>query len=501
MPGARIRIAVSRALAASIVLVIVGGLIGWVAPPAAAAVGVDLKASSGAVGVSQNVTATVSSSAIGSPTGKVTLTADGTVIGSKAVGGDQGATASFAWAPSSAGAVVLRATFDADSGERATDQLTVQVNVIATTTALSVPAAASAAAKVSLTATVAAKSGTYVPTGTVAFRLNNGTALGTATLGSDAKATLSFTTPSSATTLTIVAAYAGDGRAAASTSGNASLKISTTDSKVTLTLPANARVGTGTELMARITPATATGNVTFAANGTAIGSAKVTNGSARLPWTPTAAGSVTIVATYPGATGVGPGSATGRVHVAPALTPDTITVTPAGSTTPWSTSTSIALPNGSQVEIVAASTSRLPVTLAVVGPCALSASTLVVKGVGGSCLLTASTKGDGTYAPASQRYTIGTGVGRQIAALAAPSSRSVPRHSSLRLSRIKATTNIGQPITWRVTTGKARCHIKRTAATYRVVLSRKGICRVRATAPGIPGQWAPFSTFRTYRIR
>ena len=57
MPGVRIRTALSRALAAIIVLVIVGGLLGWVAPPAAAAVGVDLKASSGAVGVSQNVSA------------------------------------------------------------------------------------------------------------------------------------------------------------------------------------------------------------------------------------------------------------------------------------------------------------------------------------------------------------------------------------------------------------------------------------------------------------
>ena len=56
-------------------------------------------------------------------------------------------------------------------------------------------------------------------------------------------------------------------------------------------------------------------------------------------------------------------------------------------------------------------------------------------------------------------------------------------------------------MTWRVTTGKTRCHIKRTAATYRVVFDRKGVCRVRATAPGIPGQWAPFSSYRTYRVR
>ncbi len=501
MPDGRIRRTLERAVGGTIALVTIGALLSWVAPPAAAAVGIDLKANSGAVGVSQNVTATVSSAEIGAPTGKVTLTADGKAVGSKAVGGDQGTTAAFPWTPTTAGAVVLRATFDADSGETATDQLTVQINTVATTTALSVPATAPAATKVSLTATVAPKQGTYVPTGTVSFRLSNGTSLGSASLGSDAKATLSFTTPATATTLIIVAAYAGDSRAATSTSGNASLKVSTTASKLALTLPANARVGASTELMAKITPASATGNVAFTANGSAIGSAKLSNGTARLTWKPTAAGAIAIVATYPGGNGVGAGTANATLQVGPALTPDAITVTPAGSSTPWSTTTSVPLPNGSQVELVVASTSKLPVTLAVVGPCALSASTLVVKGVGGSCLLTASTKGNGTYAPATQRYTIGTGVGRQTAALAAPPSRSVPRHSSLRLSRIKATTNIGQPITWRVTTGQARCHIKRTAATYRVVLSRKGTCRVRATAPGIPGQWAPFSTYRTYRIR
>ncbi len=490
-----------RLLAATVTLIVIGALLGSFGAPAYAAAGIDLSASSGVVGVAQTVTATVGSSADGTATGKVTLTADGKTIGSSAVGGSEGPTATFRWTPSTTGAVVLRATLDTDAGETATDQLTVQVSAVETTTALSVPSTAPSATKVTITAAVAPRSGTYVSTGTVAFRLSTGTSLGTAKLAADGTARLSITTPSSATTWTIIAEYAGDGRAASSTSSGAALKVSASGSKLTLTLPTSARVGQPAEFTAKVAPTTATGTVTFTANGRTLGRTTLAQGTTRLTWTPTAAGTISIAAAYSGGSGVGPSSATGALRVAPALLPDAITVTPAGSTAAWSTTSPIALPNGGQVELVAASTSRLPVTLGVIGPCALSASTLVIRGVGGSCLLTASTKGNGTYASAVQRYTVGTGIGRQTAALKAPSSRSVRRHSSVRLGRINATTNIGQQISWRVTQGIKRCHIKRTAATYRVVFSRKGTCRVRATAPSIPGQWARFSAYRTYRIR
>jgi len=501
MPVNAPRQALRPTFAATIVLATVAAMLGWIAPPAAAAVGVNLKAGSGTVGVSQNVTATVSSTASGAPTGKVTLTADGKTVGARAVGGDQGTSATFAWVPTVAGPVTLRATFDADSGDSATTQLTVQVNLVATTTTLTVPATAPAASTASLTAAVRVRSGTYVPTGTVAFRSSNGTTLGTAPLDATGVAALAFTTPSTTTTLTLTAEYSGDARALGSTSGSATLRTTAASATLRLNVPATARVGASTDLLARISPSDAVGSVSFTADGVAIGTAKLSGGTARVPWTPTSAGSITITATYPGGGGVAPATAAAKVRVDPALAPDAITISPGDGTAPWNPATPAVLPNGARVELQAASTSRLPVQLTVSGPCALAANTLVVKGVGAPCVLVATTKGNGTYAPASQTFTVRTTVGRQSATLPAPPSGAVRRHTALRLGRIGARTDVGQPITWRVTTGRTRCHIARTAGSFRLVLTRSGTCRVRATAPAVPGQWAPFSAYRTYRIR
>lgn len=495
------RMSVVRLLATVAAFLTVVSVVTAVAPPAAAAVSVDLAASSGTVGVTQTITVTVASTLVGSPTGRVTVTADGKTVGARAVGGDQGSTVRLSWTPTTTGPVTLRATFEADSNETATDQLTIQVNPVSTTTALSAPTAAAAHTKVSLTATVTATSGSYQPTGKVTFRTTGGTSLGSATLNANGVATLSYTTPAAAGTVTIVAEYAGDGKAAASASASASIKVSTTAVTMTLTAPAQSRVGTATTLTAKVTPASATGTVTFTANGSSIGSAKLSGGTARLVWKPTATGTFALVATYPGANGVGPGTATARIEILPALKTDTITVVPQGTTVAWSTSTPVTMRNGTSVTLLGSSASRLPVQLTVVGPCAFAANTLTVKGVGNPCTITASTKGNSEYAPAAQKYTVRTAIGAQTAQLTAPSSRTVRRHTSLRLGRVKATTDVGQPITWRVVSGTTRCHVKRTVATYRIVLSRPGTCRVRATAPAVAGQWASFSTTRTYRIR
>ncbi len=469
-------------------------------PAAALTFTVDLTVAAGKVGVSQTVKAVVGSDEIGAPTGKVVFTADDVQIGAQAVGGTSGTTAQISWTPAKSGPVTIEATFLADAGGQALDRLTVQIATVDTVTTLSAPTTAAAASRITLQATVKSRSGTYLPTGKVTFTTTAGVVLGSATVGNDGKASLAYTTPSSSGTITFYAAYGGDGNATASRSGNASIRVSTTATTLTLTAPATATVGASVPLTARIVPSGTSGSVEFLANGTRIGTSKLSGGVAAFTWKPTATGTVTLTARFAGGAGVGGSTGTARVQVGPALKPDTITVGPEGST-PWSPGTPVVLANGTVVTLSVSSASKLAVQLSLVGPCALAGNTLTVRGVGGNCVLTASTKGGSGFAATSQKYTIGTGQGAQTAVIKAPPSGRYAKGRTLRLGRLTAVTSVNQPISWRVTKGTKRCAIVRTAKFYTVKLKKRGLCRVRATAPEIPGQWAPFSTTRTYTVR
>ncbi len=488
------------ALVAVIVAAVWGALLPLASPASAVTFTVDLTVANGKVGVSQSVKAVVGSDELGAPTGKVTFTADDVQIGAQAVGGSSGSTAQIQWTPAASGPVTIEATFLADAGGQALDRLTVQIDSVDTVTTVSVPGTAAAAAKVALQATVKSKSGTYVPTGKVTFTTTAGVVLGSANLGGDGKATLTYTTPASSGTITLNASYAGDGNANASKSGNASIKVSTTATTLTLTAPPSTTVGATVPLTAKIVPSSTTGTVDFYANNTKLGTSKLSGGSASYSWKPTTTGTVTLTAKFAGGAGVAGSTGTARVQVGAALKQDTITVGPQGAAA-WSPGTPVVLANGTVVPLSVSSASKLAVQLSLVGPCALAGNTLTVRGVGGNCVLTASTKGGNGYAPASQKYTIGTGLGTQTAVIKAPPSGTYAKGRTLRLGRLSATTSVNQPIRWRVTKGAKRCAVVQTAKFYTLKLKKRGLCRVRATAPGIPGQWAPFSTTRTYRIR
>jgi hypothetical protein len=399
------------------------------------------------------------------------------------------------------GPVTLQATFLADSGDQATDRLTIQIGAVDTTIGVSAPTSAATSTKVPLTATVKSRSGSHIPTGKVTFVRSDGTTIGTATLDGSGIAGVTYLTPATAGTVTLRASYAGDANTTPSTSSNVSVRVTTTASTLTLTAPQTAVIGVPVKLSAKLSPVGASGTVDFSAGTRRLGTARIANGNAVLAWTPDALGTITITASYSGGIGLSGDTDTARVLVSQALKTDSITLDPEGSAAAWAPGAPVSMGNGTFVTLGVVTVSRLPVQLGIAGPCSLSGTTVTVKGVGGPCTLTASTKGGNGYAPVTHKYTIQTVIGTQTAHVIAPASGPYRHGQRLRLGRLRASTNIGQPMSWRVTKGGSRCYIVQTTAFYRLTLKKRGTCIVRGSSAGIPGQWAPFRVSRTYTIR
>jgi Glycoside hydrolase family 44/Bacterial Ig-like domain (group 3) len=178
---------------------------------------------------------------------------------------------------------------------------------VATTTSLSASAThATSGQAVTFTATVAPKSGSGIPSGTVAFS-DGGTQIGSASLNSSGSA--AFDTSSLAIgSHSISAAYSGDTSFASSTSA-----------AVSVTISAPAKIATTTSVMASATQLTTGQNVTFTAGvapqtGTSVPTGSVTfldgqmqlgavtlnGGAASFSTATLAAGTRTITATYSG---------------------------------------------------------------------------------------------------------------------------------------------------------------------------------------------------------
>ncbi len=476
------------------------GLVG-VAAPASAAVAITLTAGSGTMGVAQTLSATVDAGALGAPAGTVTFTANGQSVGSKAVGGSSGSTADVAWTPSAVGTIGIQARFvSTDGTQQATDSESVQVARVDTGTSLSAPGSAGVGAAITLTARVASTQGAYQPTGSVTFLLRSGTPVGSANLDATGKAVFSYTTPATSQTVQIYASYAGDGHANDSKSSIASITVSGKATTTTLVLPHPAYADTSVLLTAKVTPTTATGTVDFSVDGKPLASVRLASGVATHKWVPAAVGKYAVTAKYSGASGLSASTATASIVVSARLKADTITVAPVGAAA-WVPSSAVSMDNGDSVQLVTASASGLPVTLSVIGPCQVAAKLLQIKGVGGSCTVTASTAGGNGYAPATQRYGVNIGIGTQTATIPAPASGTYRRGSRLRLGRLSAVTNINQSISWRVIKGGRYCTVYQGAVYYKVKLRRRGTCTVRAFAPAVAGQWSAFRATRTYRVR
>jgi Glycoside hydrolase family 44/Bacterial Ig-like domain (group 3) len=171
-----------------------------------------------------------------------------------------------------------------------------------TTTVLSASATQiNAGQSVTLNVTVAAAAGS-APSGTVTL-LDGTTPIGSAALSNGAAA---FTvTTLAAGTHSVTASYAGDAADGTSTSGAVSIQVNAAGGlqATTTTLAASAATavsGQPITLTAAVSPASATGTITFLDGGTSIGSASLTAGKGMLALSTLSVGSHSLSAAYSG---------------------------------------------------------------------------------------------------------------------------------------------------------------------------------------------------------
>lgn len=464
---------------------------------------VDISVSNGTVGVSQRVTATVySDGGVGSPAGTITFTAGGQQIGAQPVGGSLGSSAQINWSPGTAVSTNVVANFVGANGDTAGDSATVSVNQVDTSTSMTTPGSAATSSQVSIAANVRATQGGYVPTGTVTFYSNGGSVIGSSGLDGNGKATISYTVPAATGTIYLYATYNGDANAYASKrSATDSIKVTSQAASVSVVVPQTNYVNSPVQLTAKVNPASATGTVQFSVDGKYLGTSKVSGGNATLTWVPSALGTFTISAKYSGGGGVDGGTASNSVSVTMPLKPDQISLNPNGAAGVWAPGSVNTLANGATIQFNMSSAAGLPVTLTVNSPCSVSGNTLRVNGVGGPCTLVAATPGGNGFAPTTQQYTIVTGTGSQTASVLAPSSGSYKKGKLLKLSTIGTVTNLGQPVTWKVTKGASVCKVKTGGGYYKLKLVKAGKCTVIGSAPAVAGQWSNFSTSRKYSAK
>ncbi|MFA7323304.1 MAG: Ig-like domain repeat protein [Candidatus Nanopelagicales bacterium] len=485
-----------RLVTALAALAVIGAGVGLASPASAAAV-VNLSVKNGTVGVTQTIDAQVQTSGIGGE-GTVTFTVAGTTIGTDTVGPTQGYDAEVYWTPSAAGRPNLTATFSGGGS----DSTSVSIAKVGTTTSVTSPGSAAAGATIGLTAQVRAKVGSYVPTGNVTFYLTSGKSLGTSNVNGQAIASLNYELPSSTGNASFYAVYNGDSNADKSNpSATTTTRVSSQGSSVALVVPQTNYVNSSVTLTANITPNTGTGTVTFTVDKRTVGTAGVNKGSASVIWVPTSLGNPRVTATYSGGNNVTGSSDSKNVAVVQPLKADVITIDPVGAQGPILNNAVYVLANGASIQASISAISGLPVTIAVVGPCAWNGSAFSVQGVGGNCTVTATTSGGNGYAPSKLVFSISTSVGAQTANVSAPKSGAYKRGKTLTLAKAGTVTNLNKPIAWRVTKGGSYCKISKSKGAVFLKLVKKGKCSVNGSAPAVPGQWSAYSTARNYTVR
>jgi hypothetical protein len=200
---------------------------------------------------SLTITATVSSSTPGTPTGTVTFLSGTTTLGSSAL--NAGGVATLSMATLTVGTDGITATYSGDANFSAsTSPVLNQVVQKANTTTVLSSAPISANLNQSVTFTATVTPGTAgSPTGTVSFM--DGTAqLGTSTLNASGVATFS-TSALTAGTHNISAAYSGDGNFNVSTSTVVSVVVDAPNFSLSATTPSPSSVAPGASAKSTIT--------------------------------------------------------------------------------------------------------------------------------------------------------------------------------------------------------------------------------------------------------
>lgn len=461
--------------------------------------------------VSQPVTIQVSN--VVSSGGQVTVFANNAAIGTQSVGALGNPTLSFSYTtPANPGNVSIYAQLPDGTS---TPTATLTVSSVPTTTVVSSPNTAQVGVPTQINVTVTSSSPSqYTPTGNVVVRDANGGTIITMGLApgsingpvpGQAYAYWRWTPPSTGTYFFIATFQpAGGTFANGSTSAQDSIIATPSGGTISIQAPPTMNQGVPVTLRATVAPASTQGSVGFTVNGAPISaSIPLVNGVATFQWTPTTAGQITLGANYTTNQG-GSGSTSEVVTViaGPAQF-DSITLVQPGFG-PWAPNGTYTLGNGSNFTFQASSLSGSPVTLSETGPCAISGLTISVPTGSGACNLKASTNGGNGYGPITFGYTVNLIPGTQTATLAAPASRTVRAGRVLVLeSPQQQDTNAGQNIQWTVRkNSRSVCRLlypSSGAVTLRML--QRGTCTVTGRAPGVPGQWNPFQTARTYTVR
>jgi large repetitive protein len=254
------------------------------------------------VGHAVTFTATVTSGA-GKPTGTVSFTNNGVLMGTATL---TGGTATFTRVFGAVGphAIIAQYSGDANFAASASVPLTQTVNPLPATTTTLVSSLNPSLVGHAVTFTATVSSGAGTPTGTVSFT-NNGVLMGTATLISGAA---NFTRVFGAVGAhTIVAQYGGAATFAASASVPLTQNVKLVPTTTALSSSLNpSLVGQAVKFTATVTSTTSgtpAGSVTFTNNGVLMGSATLNaSGVATFPRVFGAVGAHVIVAQYSGDT-------------------------------------------------------------------------------------------------------------------------------------------------------------------------------------------------------
>jgi hypothetical protein len=390
------------------------------------------------------------------PTGTVTFYSNGVSIGTGAVNTTTG-IASLTTSTLAVGTDSLYASYGGStqngSSSSSANPTSVTIAFASTTTTLAAtPTSAIYGSTVTLTATVRSST-TGTPTDTVSF-YDGTTLLGTQTLTAGT-AVFTTTALTAGTHSALTAVYGGDVNFNGSTSAaanNVTIFASTTTTQLGLS-GTSAPYGTSISMLALIinnnggaSATTATGTVSYADSGTAIGSGTVASGSATYATTTLAVGAHNIVATYSGDSDFA-GSSSANAP---------LTITQAGtSSTLSATSNNIVYGTSDTITVtVSPSTSGTPTGTVLLKDGGVAISTLTLSGgtasytaaalTGGTHSITCTYSGDTNFtASTCAALVITVSTASSSTGLAAPAS--ITYGTSAALSATVTSTATGTP--------------------------------------------------------
>jgi Big-like domain-containing protein/VCBS repeat protein len=234
------------------------------------------------------------------PDGEAITFAGTNILGS---GTTENGVASLTTSFSKAGTYIVSAKYPGDLFHKATTPTAQQqVTLYSTTTALSKSPNPSAYGQAVVLTAVVTTSGSATPTGRVTFK-SGSTALGAATLGSTATATLT-TTKLPVGSDSITASYGGDSLNAKSTSSAVIQTVNPAAITMTLTSSPNpSTLGKSVKYTATLTSNGGLPNgqtVTFSYNGSTLGTATISAGKASFSTTTLPVGSDQVMVNYAG---------------------------------------------------------------------------------------------------------------------------------------------------------------------------------------------------------